>query len=188
MKYVVVLLAVVGCTPRGPIELVYPIAPEEKRDIMVRAEVDSDLMEKVEYSLGIINKEVFDDPSCPHLQMAGAGEPVDIYLYDDEVVGPYSCDRIWAAVSKDHSYAKVNFCGLRMEWWGWQHALDPDIYMVTHNIAKVMGLPLSVSRGRAASYTANDQRLRSWDEKRGSVMFRFLDAEVTALRKQYCNI
>jgi len=155
--------------------------------------LSSKMYSAVEYSAKIIREEVFaDDSSCPTIVVRQDNTDEfrpSINIYDStDAPGMHfnACAAPYAAVAKNGSKAVINLCGQRLVSW-WAHALDPDIYLVTHNLARVLGLPKTSTVAKATSYTANDRAVRTaFSFNNRGLMFRFNQREVAALRSRYC--
>ena len=140
----------------------------------------------------IVKKQVLYGPSCPDIDITYVGDTElhhGVNFFDNQV-GPgiefNGCEKPYSVGTRSGNFAIVNFCEQRI--YHWAHPLDPDVYLATHMLARTMGLPKSHSTKSRASFTANNDSLR----KNGIdgipvVSFRFMEAEVKALRKRYCN-
>lgn len=191
------LLVLVGCN-RGP--TASPLNKPKLRikyDIVIQTRNLTIPMHKAAITAaGILDKEVFrGHKGCPKVHVSRflgktriPQDGINIYDHKNNVVWPTlnNCRQPYAAISKDRKTAVINLCRQRITDAVWSHALDPDVYLIMHNIAKILGLQETVSRRGVASYTANDRRVRA--ERLGySFMFRFRASEKKALRKHYCR-
>lgn len=194
MKYIVMISVLLfSCSRSGPVRLQHPVKAHGNKIVVSGAGVNDNLRDKLRYSVNQINEEVFDNPRCPKLELItqeeGEIKLAQIFVYDSGAVafgGKFGCDAPWAAVARNGGHGKINLCEKRINPAEWTHALDPEVYVIIHNLSRLLGLPPTTSMGAVASYTANDRHVMTRREDT-PMLFRYSDREKTALRGKYCR-
>lgn len=196
MVYRIILLglfALISCGAHPKVSLGHSVEVDKGSITIWTHDLDPGREAAVEYAASILRNEVFDHPNCPSVAVVSENTGImrpGINVYDSSNAPGTEfneCRQPYAAITKDKSKGIVNLCSHYI--WGWAHALDPNIYMATNQIARVMGLPQTGSNGIGrASYTSSDRVvLQAQSMSSQSLWFGFYDHEVELLRGKYCR-
>lgn len=186
-----------ACVSSSKTALHYPVDTPNHTISVKAVDLGKDLHGKLEIAINLINSEVFYGPTCTQLKFVHDDITTpQVFVYDTDVdFSTYNCFLPWAAISSDRTYGKINLCGKRINPADWPHALDPDVYLMVHNLSKILGLTKTRTRHfgeyfAVASYTSNDSEVMKGQDfsstRNKSLLFRFSDGEKAALRARYC--